>query len=312
MACYADSLESPMSRVRSIREDLVVLTKARLSFLVVVTTFVGFWIGSTGGIDWSRLLHTIFGTSLAAFGAAVFNQLMEIDADARMRRTRERPLPARRMPPALAFGIGWILCAVALIHLGRFVNLEAAALAAATIGTYIFVYTPMKTRSSLNTLVGAVSGALPPVIGWVAAAGTDAGDGRVFRPELLVQPGAVFLFGLLFFWQLPHFLAINWMYRGEYIEGGFRMWSNNDESGRLTSRLAVFFSICLGVTMLIPVASGRAGLAFLGVATLLTGAMVVLAARFVRRPEREAARTLFFYTLIYLPLVLAAVMVFWK
>lgn len=307
--CYHD--RTVTVQTRSLRDDLMVLTKARLSLLVVVTTFFGFWLRARGAADLAVLVHTLVGTSLAALGSSVFNQLMEIEPDSRMDRTRERPLPARRMAPGVAFGIGWVLSAFSLIHLARFVNVEAAMLTAATLAIYIFVYTPLKQRSSLNTIVGAVAGALPPLIGWVAASGPSSAD-RFFRWNLLVEPGALFLFGLLFFWQLPHFLAINWMYREQYVQGGFRMWSNDDASGARTGGLAVLFSVCLLAVMAIPAAAGDAGRWFLPLAGILSAAMILLSIRFVRQRTRPAARTLFLYTLVYLPALLGVALATWK
>lgn len=289
------------------REDFMILTKARLSTLVVVTTFVGYWVAEGWhGVGW-RLLHTIFGTTLTAFGAGVFNQLMEVDADAKMRRTAGRPLPARRLRSEAAFLLGWLLCAGGLIHLGAMVNVESAALAALTLVVYLFVYTPMKRTSALNTLVGAVSGALPPVIGWVAAAGgPDVADHPVFHWRMLIAPQAIFLFSLLFLWQLPHFVAINWMYRDEYIRGGFVMWSNDDETGAKTSKLALTFSALLALLPLFPWAAGFAALLFAIIGMLLGAWLVWLSLRFLRLPDRSTARRLFLATLLYLPLVLAA------
>ena len=193
------------------RRDLAVLLKVRLNFFVLITAFFGFLLASRGvGIDWLKLLHTILGAAAAAFGSSAFNQLMEVDLDARMKRTADRPLPSRRMDPLAAFGIGWVLSAVGIIHLAVQVGHMAAYLTAATIAIYVFVYTPLKRVSSLNTLVGAVPGAIPPVIGWVGAGGTLGWE-------------AWFLFGLLFLWQLPHFIAINWLCREEYQSVGYRM-----------------------------------------------------------------------------------------
>lgn len=282
----------------------MVLTKARLSLLVVVTTFAGFWLGKGAALQWMLLLNTLFGTLLAALGAAVFNQLIEIDADARMKRTAGRPLPARRMPAAAAFVCGMILCGWGLIHLDRTVNSEAAALAALTIGIYIFIYTPLKQRSSLNTLVGAISGALPPLIGWVAA----AGPAERFRGELLLQPQAAFLFALLFLWQMPHFLAINWMYREEYARAGFVMWSNTDEDGRRTAALSLLFSALLVPLALHPVLAEFAGFSFAAAGLILGLWLCWMSWRFWRERTRAAARKLFFATLLYLPLMLAALL----
>lgn len=289
------------------REDFMTLTKARLSMMVVVTTFVGFWLGAgNSGFGW-RMLHTIFGTTLTAFGAAVFNQLMEVDADARMHRTADRPLPSRRVRREVAFLIGWLLAAVGIMHLGTRVNVEAAGLGALTLITYLFIYTPMKRRSTLNTLVGAVSGALPPVIGWVGAvAGPDDAAHPVMRWDTFVQAPAVFLFALLFLWQLPHFLAINWMYREEYIRGGFVMWSNDDASGEKTSRLAVFYSVLLALLAFHPLVYGFASPWFTPIALALGGWLVMLALKFRKVRDRASARKLFLSTLLYLPIVLVA------
>jgi heme o synthase len=292
--------------------DLMVLTKFRLSALVIVTTFVGFWLGREGPLNLSLLLHTLFGSTLAAFGAAVFNQLMEIEPDSKMHRTADRPLPSGRISPSVAFGIGWLLSALSLIHLVRTVNTEAASLTALTLAVYLFVYTPLKQTSVLNTLVGAVSGALPPLIGWAGAAGMSPVDAPYYRWELLVQPGAIFLFGLLFLWQMPHFLAINWMYRDEYRRGGFVMWANDDDEGELTSWRSMLFAVATFVFMLYPVVVGIVAWWFLPFAWVLTGWLCLLAWRFFRTRERTAARRLFFCTLIYLPLVLILTTMAWQ
>ncbi len=280
------------------RADLMALTKARLSLLVLVTTFFGFWLASGTGIAWMLLVHTLFGTALTAAASSVFNQIMEMDIDARMARTADRPLPARRLAPPLAFGIGWGLAALGIVHLGVKVNASAAMLAALTLLIYIFVYTPMKQASSLNTLVGAVAGAIPPVIGWVAAGGS-------FGIE------ALFLFGVLFFWQLPHFLAINWMYRDQYRNAGFVMWANRDDRGTLTAVLSLVFSICTTVWMALPCLFGFGNLVSLVGGTILGGVMIALAVRYGKTRSRIDARRLFFYTLIYLPLVLGLLAFTW-
>lgn len=293
--------------------DLMVLTKFRLSTLVIVTTFVGFWLRRGEGWSLALLLHTLAGSTLAAFGAAVFNQLMEIEPDSRMTRTADRPLPAGRISPSAAFGIGWLLSALALIHLVKMVNIEAAAITALTLAVYLFVYTPLKKQSAANTLVGAVSGALPPLIGWVGAAGPPGPDDPYFRWALLAEPGAVFLFALLFLWQLPHFLAINWMYRDEYLRGGFVMLANEDEQGRATSAHALGYAVAMLLLMFYPVWRGLvvAGW-FLPLALLLSGWLCLLAWRFFQTPERPAARKLFFCTLAYLPGLLLLAALTWK
>lgn len=297
----------PLPAVRSVlsraHQDLVTITKARLSTLVVITTLCGYVAATRSGaasFHLPTLLHLLLGTVLAAFGSAVFNQLMEVDADARMERTADRPLPSRRMPPAFAFVLGWVLAAFGILHLAIKVNLPAAGFAAATLISYLFVYTPMKRRSSGNTLVGAVSGALPPLIGWAGGGGGA------------LSWGAAYWFLVLFLWQLPHFVAINWMYREEYERGGFVMWSNGDAAGARTARLALAFSALVLVLPVLPVATCLVAPWFLVPGGLSGALMLWLAWRFHRSRERKDARTLFFFTLLYLPIILAASLVAWK
>jgi protoheme IX farnesyltransferase len=293
------------------RADFLALTKFRLSALVIITTFFGYWLNSRGDLNYARLIHTLIGATLAAFGAAIFNQLMEIEPDSRMQRTADRPLPARRVEPGVAFALGWLLSAFAIIHLVKMVNVESAAVAALTLAVYLFVYTPMKRQSSWNTIVGAVSGALPPLIGWAAAA-PDAGGDSYFRADLFAEPGALYLFLLLFFWQLPHFIAINWMYRGDYRDGGFVMWANEDESGSRTSRLALLFSACATALVFLPWAAGRTGAWFLLPALAVNAVLLGFAWRFFRARDRASARRLFLFTLLHLPVLLVATAAFWR
>jgi protoheme IX farnesyltransferase len=298
----AGSKRGEVSGASFTRQDFMSLTKARLSILVIVTTVVGFLLASRSamhGVDWGNLLHTVIGGALAAGAASVFNQLMEIDADARMNRTADRPLPRRKLPVAGAFSLGWLLAALGIIHLAAKVNFQASAIAAATLGIYIFIYTPAKRFSSLNTLVGAVAGALPPLIGWFAAGGA-------------VGIEMWFLFALLFLWQLPHFLAINWMYRDEYEKAGFVMWSNGDESGARTSMLALIFSAALLCLLIAPLFFSFVRLwAVIGlcVAGIL---MLLLAFNFRLNRTRVAARKLFLYTLLFLPVCLGLLIMGWQ
>ncbi|HRQ90123.1 MAG TPA: heme o synthase [Bacteroidia bacterium] len=288
--------------LRQLQGDLMALTKARLSILVVLTACFGYWVATkgSGAFSWGVFLHIFFGTTLAASGAAVFNQLMEIESDAKMQRTSDRPLPSNRMPRALAFVLGWLLAAFGLVHLGVKVNAAASMMAGATLLVYLFVYTPMKRVSPANTLVGAVSGALPPLIGWAGG------------NQPLLGAGAFFLFGLLFFWQLPHFAAINWMYREEYIRGGFRMWSNDDESGAKTARIALAYSVCLTLLAVgFPLFSGIMSAWGALPGGVLAGIMAALSAKFLGSGERRDARRLFFYTLLYLPLAMVASYLAW-
>jgi protoheme IX farnesyltransferase len=294
-------------------KDLLALTKFRLSALVIVTTLVAFWLRAGTRMDLWLLVHTIIGSTLAAFGSAVFNQLMEIEPDSRMKRTADRPLPAGRISPSAAFGLGWLLSALGLIHLVHRVNAEAAALTAMTLATYLFIYTPLKRQSTLNTLVGAVSGALPPLIGWAGAAGPATAGGAYFRWSLLVEPGAIYLFALLFLWQLPHFLAINWMYRDEYVRGGFVMLANEDEEGARTSKHALAWSVAMLLLMFQPVFHGLVKTwLFLPPALFLNLWLCQRALVFQKQPERGTARSLFFGTLIYLPVILIVSVIAWK
>lgn len=284
-----------------LREDLAVLMKVRLNFFVLITTFFGFVLASRGGWDgqWLPMAHTLFGTALAAFGSAAFNQLMEIDLDARMRRTADRPLPSRRMSPMAAFGIGWVLSAVGIIHLAATVGHLTAYLTAATVAIYVFIYTPLKRASTTNTLVGAVPGAIPPVIGWVGAGGSLGWE-------------ALFLFGLLFFWQLPHFIAINWLCREEYENAGYKMWSNGDLSGRKSGLLAAGFSLVLAAFSLLPAWVGFARVFWSVAGPMLAFLMMALALKFAFGGGRDAARKLFLFTLLYLPVALLVLVAAWN
>jgi len=285
------------------RNDLLLLTKARLSLLVIITTVVGFILATKSNdvaINWWLLLHTIVGCAFAAAASSIFNQLMEIDIDAKMSRTAVRPLPAKKINPSIAFVLGWVFAAIGLVHLAVKVNPLSCAFAAATLFVYMFVYTPMKRKTGLNTLVGAVSGALPPLIGWAGA----GGGFNIFAPY--------FLFGLLFLWQLPHFVAINWMYREEYESAGFIMWSNGDLDGNKTARLAIVFSIILVVLIAVSAFANFINiLAVIGL-LLLSLYKVVFAVRFKLMPSRDKAKRLFLYTLLYLPLSLTLLILGWK
>lgn len=301
-----DELVGPLGRVPDLPEiglanDLMTLTKARLSFLVVITTFVGFCMGSGAEINWFLLLHAIVGTALAAAAAAVLNQFMESHVDRLMERTRHRPLPAGRFNPGAALFLGVSLAAAGVSWLLLTTNVLSAALAALTIVIYLFCYTPLKRRTSWCTLVGAVSGAIPPVIGWVAARGAD------FQIGL----GGWILFGVLFTWQMPHFLAIAWMYRDEYAQAGFVMLKRGDRTGRATAMISLLFTIALCAITIIPFAIGMNNAAYLICAAVLDLAMLVIAGHFLIDRSRSTARRLFFASILFLPILLG-VMVFTK
>lgn len=285
-----------VSRFESLWSDVLELSKARLSLLVLLTTLVGFLVGWTGPMDYLLLGATLLGTALCASGAAALNQWWERDIDALMERTRERPLPARRWHPSDVLLFGLLMSGAGLAVLLLFTNIRAAFLAFATIAIYVLVYTPMKRMSTLNTLVGAIPGALPPLIGWVAARGVYQLEGSL-------------LFALLWFWQMPHFLAIAWMYRADYARAGCVMLSNRDPEGYMTGRQAFLYSLCLLTISLLPaLLAFNTALYFFG-ALLLGAAFVVTAWRFMRRRDEGAARLLFFASIVYLPLLLLLLVV---
>lgn len=293
----------------NLRGDLATLTKVRLNTFVVITTVFGYLLASryfygSWMEDGWLLFHTVLGTACTAFGSAAFNQLMEIEEDARMKRTADRPLPARRMMPVNAFGIGWGLSAFGIIHLALKVNAAAAYLAATALGVYVFLYTPLKRRSSTNTLLGAVPGAIPPMIGWAAVAHVEGGswmDGRSW-----------YLFALLFLWQMPHFVAISWMCRVEYEEAGYCMWSNGDVSGKKTGWIAIFFTVLLILLSPLGWLLGYANLVWAIGGAVVALVMLWLSWKFLKIGEKPAATRLFLYTLFHLPLALALLAIGWK
>ncbi len=271
--------------------DLMALTKARLTTLVLVTTFVGFCLASGPSMGLVLLVHVLVGTALVAAGASVFNQLMEIESDSKMRRTSDRPLPAGRMQLRTAVWLAVATSMLGLVQLGLFVNGLAASMAALTLFVYAAVYTPMKQTSSACTLVGAVSGALPPLIGWAAGGGQMDG-------------GALALFGVLFFWQLPHFVSINWVYREEYEKAGFAMWSNGDVGGRRSALLCVAFSVLLLGVGLAPSLVGITRPGYMIGAVVLGLVMLAFSIQFFRVRDVRSAKRLFYWSIIYLPLIL--------
>src|SRR6266404_3505005 len=275
--------------------DLVELVKARLTLLVLLTTAVGFYLGAEGPINFVALLHTVFGTAAAAAGAAALNQWWEYNLDALMERTRSRPVPAGRMRPRDAVILGSALSIFGVAYLAFVCNALSAALAAITIIIYIFAYTPLKRVSTFNTALGAVPGALPPMIGWAAARGT-------------LNAGAWMLFAILFFWQLPHFFAIAWMYRDDYARAGFQMISSDDPTGERSASQSVFFCILLLVLAGLPAFVGIASYVYQPIELVLGGLFIAVAMRFLRLRTKSAARLLFFASIAYLPLLLAALL----
>lgn len=275
------------------------LTKARLSALVVLTTAVGFALAMPVGVDWLLLGATILGTGLAACSASALNQIWEVQLDARMHRTRKRPLPSGELGLTVSFILASVMAYLGVGLLAMYVNLTAAALALLTIVLYVVVYTPMKTRSTLNTVVGAVCGALPPVIGWVAV--RDAAG--------LYDPGAWVLFAILFVWQLPHFLALAWMYREDYARGGYKMLPVLDPHGEITGRVLVLTSLILLPLGLISTTTGLAGWVFLFGSVVLASWMTGLSMKFYKQRTDASARKVFLASIVYLSALLALFLV---
>jgi len=270
--------------------DYFALTKPRLNFLVVATSAAGYYLGGSSRPDIVSMTQAVGGTALVAGGAAVLNQLMERDTDALMRRTRRRPLPDGRVSAGDARAFGLALSLAGLVLLAVRANWLSAGLALATLVVYLAVYTPMKRRTSLSTLVGAVPGALPALIGWTAAHGS-------------ISLGGAALFAIVFLWQIPHFMAIAWMYREDYGNAGFPMLAVIDPEGRRAGRQAVLYAAALVPVSLVPTFAGIAGSVYFGSALVLGVAMFVLAARFAATRHERAARALFFGSITYLPLI---------
>jgi protoheme IX farnesyltransferase len=279
------------TEIQTVWRDLSTLTKARLSLMVVFTTTVGYWVGAAEHLWGWGLFFTVLGTSLAAASAAVLNQVLEIEVDGRMERTRKRPLPMRRVRPRDAILLGVLLGISGLGVLWICSTPSAAVLGAATILIYLFGYTPLKKRSAWCTWMGAVSGAIPPVIGWAGTSSTEVWFAWV-------------LFGILFLWQIPHFLAIAWLYRHEYENAGLVMISKEDESGIFTAIQTVVFSLLLCALAAFPLWK-NAVKPFYGVSAgvvnlLFLGSSIV----FLLERSRVSARRLFFTSILYLPVML--------
>ena len=286
----------PDARRGSAFADYLELTKPRLNFLVVATSAAGYYLGATGPMDLGAMATAVAGTTLVAAGAAALNQLYERDTDALMRRTRMRPLPAGRVAPNDARIFGMALSAAGLALLAARANWLSAGLALATLLTYLAIYTPMKRRTPLSTIVGAVPGALPALIGWAASHGS------------IDRSGAA-LFAIVFCWQLPHFMAIAWLYREDYARAGFPMLPVIDPEGRRAGKQAVYWGALLVLASLEPSFSGLAGHVYLTVAAVLGAAMFALSLRFAADRNEATARALFYGSITYLPLLWIAMIV---
>jgi heme o synthase len=276
--------------------DHIALTKPRLNFLVVASSAAGYYLGTANNVPGWLMAQAVAGTALVAAGSAVLNQLYERDTDALMRRTRQRPLPDGRISniDALIFGIALSLAGV--VTLAVRANLLAAGLALATLIIYLVVYTPMKRQTPLSTVVGAVPGALPPLIGWTAARAT-------------VDAGGLSLFAIVFLWQIPHFMAIAWMYRDDYSKAGFPMLPVIEPDGRRAGRHALIYALALLPISLMPTWAGVSGWIAFAIAAVLGIALIVLSARFAAARTDQSARTLFYATITYLPLLWTALII---
>jgi protoheme IX farnesyltransferase len=283
----APALPVPLGRVA----DYLELARPRVAVLVLVTVAVGALLAAPGAPALATLVHVLLGTALVASGASAFNQLIERHSDALMSRTENRPLPAGRLPAGEVLALGIALAVCGLGYLLATVEPLAAGVAAFTLLSYVFVYTPLKRVTPLNTLVGAVPGAMPPVIGWTAVRGT-----------LDWEAGALFL--IVFLWQIPHFLAIAWLYREQYAGAGLLMLPVVDDDGRRTARQMVRYTLVLIPVSLLPALLGQAGLLYMTTAVVLGSLFFTSGVAFARDRSMAEARRVLRTSLVYLPLLL--------
>jgi heme o synthase len=289
----ADALTVPArSAVAARLADYLTLTKPRISVLVLLTVSAGYGLASIDGWQLAPLVRALFGIALVAAASSAFNQLFERNSDALMRRTRNRPLPAGRLTPTEVCLFGLLTGSLGLAWLALVVNAATAMLAALTFGLYVAVYTPLKRRTSLGTAVGAIPGAIPPVLGW-AASGAP------------LDAGAFSLFAILFLWQFPHFLAIAWIYRDDYAQAGLKMLPARGRTPRITGLTAVGYAVTLVPFSLFPAACGLAGNVYLVTALTLSIAYCAAASWFAIEESDSAARRLLWTSLVYLPVLLA-------
>ena len=272
------------------------LTKPRITLLVVLTAAAGFCMGSTAGIDYLRLLHMSVGIALLSSGIATLNQYLERDLDRLMRRTQARPLPAGKLAPGEAAMFGILLSAIATAYLAIFISPLSALLGLATLASYLFVYTPLKTKTTLSTVLGAFPGAMPPFIGWASARGTIGVEAWV-------------LFAILFLWQFPHFLAIAWMYREDYARAGIKMLPVVEPEGKVTGQQIISYTLLLVPVSLLPAVIGLSGSIYLVGAVLLGAGFLYFSARAALVRTTWQARQLLLASVIYLPILFGLMVV---
>ncbi len=266
------------------------LTKPRIAFMLVLTSAAGFYLGSAGGFRVALFINSMAAITLLAFGVAALNQFLERAIDARMERTAKRPLPVGRLSATEALVFGSILCAGAEIYLYFAVNTLTAVLGLVVIVGYVFLYTPLKTRTTVCTAIGAVPGAMPPLMGWTAAAGE-------------VTLGAWLLFVFLYLWQFPHFLSIAWLYREDYARAGIKMLPVVETAGRITARQIVIFTLLMLPISVGPFFVGISGWIFLAGATVLGIWFLVVSLLMARDRDAKRARQLLLTSVLYLPLM---------
>jgi protoheme IX farnesyltransferase len=289
--------EGGVTRWTAVLADYWTLTKPEVNFLIVITTFAGFYLASPAlPHPWSLLLfNTLFGTLLVASGTGTLNQYMERHFDAQMRRTAKRPLPAGRMIPTHALWFGVLLAVAGGLYLALLVNFLASWLAMLTLGTYLLFYTPLKRKTPLCTLVGAFPGAVPPLIGWAGARGSLSLEAWV-------------LYAIVFLWQFPHFMAIAWMYREDYARGGYLTLPRGEKQGRFMAWQILVFSVALIPVSLIPALLRQAGLVYFVGALVLSSGFFYYAARLALYRSNPAARRTLLASIIFLPLIFALMM----
>ncbi|MBI1896351.1 MAG: protoheme IX farnesyltransferase [Acidobacteria bacterium] len=276
--------------------DYIALTKPRITWLILMSTGVGFYFGASRNWSWLVLLHTILGTGLIASGTAALNQWMEHEADGMMQRTRKRPIPAGRISTGNAFWFAAALSVAGFVELWLGANLLAGLLGAFTLLTYLCLYTPLKPHSWHATTVGAIPGAMPPLIGFAAA-----------RGELTIEGWA--LFAILFLWQFPHFYAIAWLYRDDYARAGMKMLPVIDDRGDLTVRQILYYSLALIPISILPFYLGMSGGFYLLGAILLGAAYFHAGIRASRNRTRAQARAILITSVLYLPLLYGLMLV---
>jgi len=266
------------------------LTKPRIAFLLVLTSAAGFYLGSNGGFDAVRFANAMISIALLAFGVSTLNQYLERDIDPLMERTAKRPLPTQRLAPIEALIFGILLCVAAEVYLFVAINTLTGVLGLIVIVGYVLLYTPLKTRTSASTAIGAIPGAMPPLMGWTAAAND-------------ITLGAWAMFVTQFLWQFPHFLAIAWMYRDQYAKAGILMLPVVEPSGRITGRQIVLFTMMLVPVSFAPFFLGFAGIIYLIAAAILGSVFLWSSISAARSKTNESARRLLYASVIYLPLL---------